>query len=100
MKLFPYTPEGFEQAKAWLITQGKPLVVSTNATGIQWISIQRSKRQPKAPPRKDVLFSYNARYMVAGKSYTKNFPYTQEGLEAATAWVTTQRQRHMDFATV
>jgi hypothetical protein len=40
--------------------------------------------------------TYSGRYMVKGRSKTKNFPFTDEGFQAAQAWVQEQRRLHMD----
>jgi HNH endonuclease len=99
MKLFPYTPEGLAAAQVWLQSErGMPLLPSTNETGIQGITVQRSKRLRRPHVRKDVIMAYNARYMVDGRSYTKNFPYTPDGLQQAQRWVEGQRCLYMEFA--
>jgi hypothetical protein len=70
-----------------------------STTGVRGVYIQKLVYKSRVcPDRKTTTVSYNARYMIDGKSHTKNFPFTPEGLEAAKAWVEDRRAATMSFS--
>ena len=69
-----------------------------SATGIRGVHIHRLKKIRKHATSKTEVVTYNARYMIMGKSYTKNFPFTPDGLEAAKQWVSSKRIENMTFS--
>lgn len=70
---------------------------NNNSTGVRGVHIHYSSNfRTNGNPK--TYRNYNARFMVKGKSKTKNFPFTPEGLEAAKAWVEEQRRIHMEFS--
>ena len=67
-------------------SQNKAGARADSRTGIRGVMIARYESGTPC---------YRAYYSANGKRPTKHFPYTDDGLKAATEWVTEMRRQHM-----